>query len=90
MNSGWSPGITNCPGEPVPLPGEDVVSYERHIKALQVEYKKSRQNKHIVCDLAERSFAMRRKEIVDKHLHLESIFDRFPFLQETEEVRNIS
>lgn len=31
-----SPGITMTPTKPVPLPGEDDVSYERHIKTLQV------------------------------------------------------
>ena len=31
-----SPGITKSLSKPVPLPGEDKVSYERHIKALQV------------------------------------------------------
>ena len=31
-----SPGIMKSLSEPVPLPGEDKVSYERHIKALQV------------------------------------------------------
>ena len=31
-----SPGITKCPSEPLPMPGEDEVSYKRHIKVLQV------------------------------------------------------
>ncbi len=31
-----SPGITRPIGEPVLLPGEDYVSFERHTKILQV------------------------------------------------------
>jgi len=74
------------PGDPLPPHGEDAVSYERHTKALQVEHKKTKQNKHIVSELMDRSFALRRKEIMESNLHLDVIFDRFPFLQDTEEL----
>ncbi len=33
-----SPGITMEPLQPKPFPGEDNVSYERHLKTLQVSY----------------------------------------------------
>lgn len=41
---GKAPGITDSVKQPVPLPGEDAVSYERHTKALQVEFKKTNQH----------------------------------------------
>ena len=56
---GKAPGITNSLKQPVPLPGEDSVSYERHTKALQVEFKKTNRNCALIGDLMERSFAMR-------------------------------
>jgi len=58
--NGKSPGIMKSPGDPLP-PHGDAVSCERHTKALQVEHKKTKQNKHIVSELMDRSFALRRK-----------------------------
>ena len=82
--NGKSPGIMKSPGDPLP-PHGDAVSYEQHTKAFQVEHKKTKQNKHIVTELMDRSFALRRK-IMESNLYLDVIFDRFPFLQDTEEV----
>jgi len=83
--SGKSPGIMKSPGDPLPPHGKDAVSYERHAKALQVEHK-TKQNKHIVSELMDRSFALRQKEIMESILYLAVIFDRFLFLQDAEEV----
>ncbi len=51
-----SPGITRSVVKPAIPPGEDAVSYERHVKALQIEFKNNRNdrivgesNKIIVC-----------------------------------------
>lgn len=71
---------------PQPPAGEDDISFERHTKVLQVQYGKSTRNRHIVNDLQDRTFAMRRKEILEKAMYLDSIFEKFPFLQEADEV----
>ena len=42
------PGITHSVIKPTIPPGEDTVSYERHIKALQMEFKRSHRNNRIV------------------------------------------
>ena len=55
---GKAPGIINSVKQAVPPPGEDGISYERHTKALQAEFKKINRNKALVSDLMERSFAM--------------------------------
>lgn len=43
-----SPGITRSIVKPTIPPGEDAVSYERHIKAMQMEFKKSHRNNRVV------------------------------------------
>lgn len=83
---GKAPGITNTVKHPVPPPGEDAVSHERHTKALQVEFKKTNRNSALVTDLMERSFATRRAEILEKNYSLKILVNRFPFLQEAEQV----
>ena len=70
------PGIINSVKRPVPLPGEDEVSYERHTKALQAEFKKTNRNNALISDLMQRSFA----------IGLTALLSRFPFLQEADEV----
>ena len=39
-----------------------------------------------MTELSDRSFAMRRNEILTKNLYLDTIFEKFPFLQEADEV----
>lgn len=43
-----SPGMTYSVTKPTIPPGEDAVSYERHIKALQMEFKKSHRNNRLI------------------------------------------
>ena len=83
-----APGIINSVKRPVPLPGEDEVSYERHTKALQAEFKKTNHNNALISDLMQRSFALRRMEILEKNYGLTALLSRFPFLQEADEVHN--
>ena len=45
-----SPGITCSVVKPTVPPGEDSISYERHVKALQMEFKKSHRNNRIIGD----------------------------------------
>lgn len=83
---GRLPGITNAVKTPICPPGEDAVSYERHTKALQMEYKKTNRNGRVIDDLMERSFALRRAEIEEKNYVVETLFNRFPFLQEVDQI----
>ena len=83
---GKKPGITNTIKEPIPLPGEDMISFERHTKALQVEFKRANRNNAVINDLMNRSFALRRAEILEKPHDLASFFNKFPFLQEPDQV----
>ena len=53
---------------------------------MQVQFKKTNRNMHIITDLIERSFAMRRAEIIDNNMYLDQIFTKFPFLQEADTV----
>ena len=81
-----SPGITQCPAEPRLLPGEDSVSCGRHNRVLLVEFNKTRRNKEVVSDLMDKTFALRRKEILDKSPDLDSLFKEYPFLQDGDQV----
>lgn len=54
---GRRPGMTNKVTDPIPPPREDSVSFERHTKALQMEFKKSNRNNALINDLMSRSFA---------------------------------
>ena len=81
-----NPGITQSPLEPTPTPGEDTVSFERHNRMLKVEFSKTRRNYDTVSNLMDRTFALRRKAIMNGSYDLSSIFKRFPFLQEHEQV----
>lgn len=86
---GKSPGIMNTIKSPAIPPGEDCISYGRHIKVLQVEFKKTNRNSHVLESLMERTFAMRREEIMEKGYEMNVLFDRFPFLQEVEQVYTV-
>lgn len=81
-----SPGITQTPQHPVPSPGEDMVSFERHNRILKVEFKKTRRNEENVCNLMNRTFALRRKTVLEDAYDLNRIFTCFPFLQESDQV----
>ena len=81
-----SPGITQSLAQPLPAPGEDSVSFERHCRLLQVEFTKARRNQHVVTDLMDRTFAMRRREILEEPHDLDGLFEQFPFHQQSDQV----
>ena len=66
--------------------GEDGASYKRNILRLKAEYKKAKPNKVIVNDLMTRTFPMRRNEILNSPSSLSNTFDKFPFLQDSNQV----
>ena len=78
-------GITNAVKPLTVQLGEDAVSYKRHIKVLQVEFKKGHHNGAVVENLMKRSFAGRRAEI-EKEYDLQALFCSFPFLQDVDQV----
>ncbi len=83
------PGTSRPPSELIPPPGEDEVSFLRHSKALQAEFKKKTRNYHVVEELMQRSFAHRRKDIMEHTDDLETLFQKYPFLQECDQVCSI-
>ena len=66
--------------------GEDEISFARHIKALQAEHKKQHPNPQIVEELMSCSFTMRRADILDNSFDLSQLFEKYPFLNDTEQV----
>lgn len=66
---------------------EDDVSFQRHIKVLQQEYKKSKPNLQIGAELMAATFRRRHTEIQDRPTPVVSILLKFPFLQCYEEVQ---
>ena len=69
---GKAPGITNSLKQPVSLPVMRLGI--RHTKALQVEFKKTNRNCALIGDLMERSFAMRRMEILENNYSLNILY----------------
>ena len=82
-----SPGVHN----PLALPdipkGEDDVSFERHNRILCTEWSKTNRNAMLIKELMDRTFAMRRREIVDNPCDVQSLFKKFPFLQQSDQVK---
>ena len=70
--AGKLPGITTSPSQPILPPGEDSVSFERHTK-VQAEFKKCTSNDNVVDDLMQRSFALRRKDILENGYDLDTL-----------------
>ena len=84
LKSGES--ITNMQIPEVPV-GKDEVSFSRHNRTILLELKKSKLNVNVLCDLITISFAMRRRDILNNSYDLDAIFERYPFLQNLEQVR---
>ena len=62
------------------LSGEDEVSFQRHNKALQVEYKKARPNPQVLRELMTTTFAMRHADLFSKAYDVLSVVEKYPFL----------
>ena len=68
------------------MPGEDEVSFQRHNKALQLEYKKTRPNPQVVRELMTTTFAMRRADLLSKAYDVLTVFEKYPFLNDVDQV----
>ena len=66
--------------------GEDAVSYERHIKAMTAEYRKTKPNEGVVTELMAITFRQRR-EVVEKAMLVSEVLQKFPFFHHYEQVR---
>ena len=81
-----APGIPGRLSLPQVLEGEDNVSFERHNRVLGMEWRKTNKNMMVVDELMSRTFAMRRRVIIESPQAVQTLFDRFPFLQDPEQV----
>lgn len=79
-------GMASAMEQPVVPPSEDTVSFGRHCKFLQAEYKKASRNGQVVVDLMDWTFAFRRQDILSHTYDLSELFDKYPFLQDCEQV----
>ena len=70
--------------------GEDKISYERHIKQLQIEFAKTRRNPQVVAELMKKTYSLRRAEILEQTSDLTKVLEKFPFLQEIDHVSTCS
>ena len=66
--------------------GRDDISFQRHNRVLQAEWSKVKWNVMVVGELMERTFPMRRREILDNSCNVQTLFKKFPFLQDPEQV----
>ena len=66
--------------------GEDEVSFLRNIKVLQSEHKKTNHNRQVVNELMSSTFSMRRQDITENPRSVQTLFDKYPFLNDVEQV----
>lgn len=79
--AGKSPGSVDLMKLP-PIPaGEDEVSFQRHNRVLRAEFAKAHHNKQIVSELMSITFSMRRADILQSPCDINSILEKYPFLQ---------
>ena len=81
-----SPGTHNPLALPEVPAGEDDVSFERHNHLLKSEWMKQKRNAALVEELMERTFAMRRREILENSCDVKTLFKKYPFMQDPEQV----
>ena len=67
-------------------PSKDDISFQQHNHVLQAEWSKVKQNVMVEEELMERTFPMRRQEILDNSCNVQTLFKKFPFLQDPEQV----
>lgn len=65
--------------------GEDNNSFERHNRTLKAEYSKANRNGRLVNELMDRTFPMRRQDILAQG-HSYDPVTKYPFLQEADQI----
>ena len=66
--------------------GEDEISFKRHNKVLIKEKSKSHPNSQVVSDLMEKTFSIRRDDIVTNSCNITQLLTKYPFLSEENQV----
>lgn len=70
--------------------GEDKLSFERHNKAILSEMKKARGgNATVINELVNRTYPMRRQEILLNSYDISVFFTKYPFLKDNNQVNNL-
>ena len=70
---------------PIPA-GEDITSFKRHCRVLEAEWRKSRRDLVVVDGLMSRTYAFRRRDIIETGRNVEYLFEKYPFLQDPDQV----
>ena len=65
---------------------DDDVSYQRHVKVMQQEFRKGRPNHQVSNELMEATFKRRHAEIISQSTAVSTLISQFPFLQDYDEV----
>ena len=66
--------------------GEDEVSFERHNNFLRKEHSKVRPNAQVVKELMATTFSMRRADILASACDVQTLFKKYPFLNDVNQV----
>ena len=69
-------------------PGEDKVSMERSISILKSEFSKRTRNAQLVHSYMEKTYPVRRQDILSGEKNLQTLLQTYPFLQDAEQVIN--
>ena len=82
--------VVNTLYEPPPtLPGEDETLWNRHIQVLSLEYtktKRGRGNIQVTSALMDKTYSIRRGDILRGTLDLRAILVKYPYLQCSDQV----
>ena len=79
-------GKENIPSTPDSSDEEDDVSFQRHVKILQQERRKTKPNLQVIRELMAVTYCRRHKEIKDHPEPVQTILLKYPFLHEYDEV----
>lgn len=83
------PGIHSALAMPDIPAGEDEVSFRRHNNVLRAEWTKSSRNMMVVNELMDVTYGLRRRTILEESMDVETLFEKFPFLQDPDQVLTI-
>ena len=75
--------VMNLPEVPA---GEDEAAFKQHNKRLIVESKKTNPRMLVVNECMLKSFEMRRRDLLSELYDINTVFDKYPFLCEPEQV----
>ena len=77
--------VMNLPAVPA---GEDEAAFKQHNKRLIAESERNNPRMLIVNECMKKSFKMRCRDLLSKLYNINSVFEKYPFLREPEQVRS--